>query len=269
MKEFSKRLKTALRLLITVCLFFTICFSNADVFVSGLNALDRNHYASAYRSFKPLAEQGAAEAQNNLGFLFQNGFGVRRNYNTAIQWYQRAADQGLAEAEHNLGVLNYRGHGVAQSYSVARRWFNRAAKKGLNDSHYMIGLMFYKGEGTVASLERASQHFSIAAKSGDANSQYMLAHMILTGDAENPYKPKSKDSSPFDFSIFESESLNAIIASLSLALLASQNGQELAVQLVDFAKSQLEPEEIAVSEELAEVCISSDYKNCPIFSIPG
>jgi len=269
MKKIPKRLTPAPRLLFAFCFFFAACSSSADVFVSGLNALDRNHYASAYRSFKPLAEQGAAEAQNNLGFLFQNGFGVRRNYNTAIKWYQRAADQGLAEAEHNLGVLNYRGHGVAQNYSVARRWFNKAAKKGLNDAHYMIGLMFYKGEGTVTSLERASRHFSIAAKSGGANSQYMLAHMILTGDAENPYKQKSKGASPFDFSIFERESLNAVIASLSLAMLASQNGQDLAAQLIDFAKSQLGPEEIAISEELVDTCISSDYKNCPIFSITG
>ena len=50
----------------------------ADVFVAGLNAIDRSHYASAYRSFKPLAEEGISEAHNNLGFQYENGLGVKR-----------------------------------------------------------------------------------------------------------------------------------------------------------------------------------------------
>ena len=41
----------------------------ADVFVAGLNAIDRSHYASAYRSFKPLADEGISEAQNNIFFV--------------------------------------------------------------------------------------------------------------------------------------------------------------------------------------------------------
>ena len=113
----------------------------ADVFVAGLNAIDRSHYASAYRSFKPLAENGVAEAQNNLGFLYQNGFGVKRNYNTAIKWYELAADQGLPEAQHNMGMLNYWGYGLSQSYSHARRWFTKSANQGLSDSHYMLSLI--------------------------------------------------------------------------------------------------------------------------------
>ena len=250
-------------------ILFLPCHGHTDTFVSGLNAIDRTHYASAYRSFKPLADNGVAEAQNNLGFLFQNGFGVRRNYNTAIKWYQSAADQGLAEAEHNLGILNYRGHGVAQSYPIARRWFNKSAEKGLRDSHYMLGLMFYKGEGVQISLERASRYFTTAASKGDANGQYMLAHMILTGDADSPYKPQATRSSPFDFSIFADGSSDKMIASLSLAMLAEQSGQNLAAQLVEFTRSQLDDEQIAISEELVELCLSSNYKKCPIFSEPG
>ena len=53
---------------LTICaLTLTPLTAGADIFVSGLNALDRTHYASAYRSFKPLADEGIAEAQNNIG----------------------------------------------------------------------------------------------------------------------------------------------------------------------------------------------------------
>tara|TARA_B100000530_G_scaffold275675_1_gene188625 strand:- start:104 stop:901 length:798 start_codon:yes stop_codon:yes gene_type:complete len=237
----------------------------ADVFVAGLNALDRNHYASAYRSFKPLADNGIAEAQNNLGFLYQNGLGVRRNYNTAIKWYQLAANQGLSEAEHNIGMLNYWGYGVSQDFNIARRWFSKSAEKGLGDSHYMIGLIFFKGEGTQVSTARASKHFTDAAKSGNANAQYMLAHMIVSGDTESGYKQSSERLSPFDFEIFSNKASNQLIAALALASLASKNGQDSANQLVEFLKFQVDEEQISIAETLSQDCIATNYKNCPVF----
>lgn len=259
----------ALRKLCAMLILFLPVICQADNFVSGLKAIDRSHYASAYRSFKPLADDGIPHAQNNLGFLFQNGLGVRRNYNTAIKWYRSAADQGLAEAEHNLGILNYKGHGVAQSFTIARRWFKKAAEKGLADSHYMLGLMFYKGEGVQISQERAAQHFTEAARKGDANGQYMLAHMILTGNADSPYKSRPNRSSPFDFSIFSDSSVDKMIGALSLAKLAAQSEQSQAAELVEYTESQLNDEQIGISEELIELCLSSDYEKCPIFSEPG
>jgi len=261
----TRQFKAFLRCAIGSFLAFQPFSVSADVFVAGLNALDRSHYASAYRSFKPFADSGVAEAQNNLGFLYQNGLGVRRNYNTAIKWYQLAADQGLAEAEHNLGMLNYWGYGVSQDYNIARRWFNKSANKGLKDSHYMIGLIFFKGEGTQASFTRASQHFSEAAKSGDANGQYMLAHMIANGDAESAYKQVAERSSPFDFEVFGNRASDQLIASLSLALLAGLNGQDSANQLAEFLKFQLDDNEISVADTLVQQCLETEYENCPIF----
>ncbi|RPG50588.1 MAG: sel1 repeat family protein [Gammaproteobacteria bacterium TMED1] len=237
----------------------------ADVFVAGLNAIDRSHYASAYRSFKPLAENGVAEAQNNLGFLYQNGFGVKRNYNTAIKWYELAADQGLPEAQHNMGMLNYWGYGLSQSYSHARRWFTKSANQGLSDSHYMIGLIFFKGEGTQVSPERAKQHFTKAAQSGDSNAQYMLAHMIASGDAKSNYKTPGNRLSPFDFALFTESESNQLVAALTLSLLASRNGQDMANQLAEYLNYQLDNEEIAEAQELSERCLESAYRNCPIF----
>lgn len=238
---------------------------SADVFVAGLKAIDRNHYASAYRSFKPLAENGISEAQNNLGFLYENGFGVKRNYTVAIKWYERAAEQGLPEAQHNMGMLNYQGYGLSQSFEVAKRWFNKSAKQGLRDSHYMLGLMFFKGEGTQESPVRASRHFLKAAKSGDPNALYMLAHMIVSGDAESTYSTSSDRLSPFDFSIFSNKQSNQLVAALSLSLLASKNGQASADQLVDFLNSQLDEESISIADSLSAKCLATEYKECPIF----
>ena len=52
---------------------------------------------------KALADQGDAEAQNNLGLRYYNGEGVTKDYAEAVKWYRKAAEQGHAEAQFNLG----------------------------------------------------------------------------------------------------------------------------------------------------------------------
>ena len=66
----------------------------AEPFVAGLNAMDREHYATAFRAWKGLADNGEAEAQNNLGYLYQYGYGAKQSYTRAIRYYNLAADQG-------------------------------------------------------------------------------------------------------------------------------------------------------------------------------
>ena len=119
-----------MRKILTTILLTSFCSpALSEAFIAGLNAIDRNHYATAFRSFRPLAEEGNPEAQNNLGFLYQHGLGVKRNYSLALNWYTRSANQELAEAQHNLGMLNYLGHGVSQDFRIARRYFQKLPTK--------------------------------------------------------------------------------------------------------------------------------------------
>ena len=48
------------------------------------------------------AEQGHAEAQLNLGWMYQFGRNVPQNYEEAIKWFRKAAEQGHAGAQLNL-----------------------------------------------------------------------------------------------------------------------------------------------------------------------
>ena len=68
--------------------------------------------ANVLANARPMAEQGNANAQYNMGVLYDEGYGVERNYETARGWYEKAAAQGYAKAEHNLGILYQEGHGV-------------------------------------------------------------------------------------------------------------------------------------------------------------
>lgn len=76
------------------------------------------------------AEQGDADAQNKLGIMYLNGWGVPRDYNQAVSWYRKAAEQGNAAAQYNLGLMYYNGWGVPEDDIQAYAWFNLAAAQG-------------------------------------------------------------------------------------------------------------------------------------------
>ena len=78
----------------------------------GLAASQTGDYATAFKEWKPLAEQGYPKVQHNLGYLYMNGLGVTQDYKKAIKWFKLSAEQGFVESQQNLGVMYMRGLGV-------------------------------------------------------------------------------------------------------------------------------------------------------------
>src|SRR5206468_1661558 len=68
----------------------------------GLSAYRRQDYVTALRFLQPLADQGVAAAQFNLGLMYANGRGVSKDDTAAAKWFRLAADQGHALAQNNL-----------------------------------------------------------------------------------------------------------------------------------------------------------------------
>ena len=87
-------------------------------------------YAKARQWYEKAATQGFAEAQFNLGAMYENGHGVRQDYAKARQWYEKAAAQGVAEAQSNLGFMYAHGHGVRQNVQTAKEWFSKSCDNG-------------------------------------------------------------------------------------------------------------------------------------------
>jgi TPR repeat protein len=54
------------------------------------------------KKYKEGVKNGDADAQNNLGIMFYNGEGVRRNYKEAVRLYRLSAKQGYSKAQTNL-----------------------------------------------------------------------------------------------------------------------------------------------------------------------
>ena len=51
------------------------------------------------------AEQGLAEAMDNLGLYYYNGYGVKKDDETAIYWWKKAAELGNQSALRHLQKL--------------------------------------------------------------------------------------------------------------------------------------------------------------------
>jgi len=83
------------------------------------------------RLYMEAAGSGYADAQCNLGKLFEAGRGVKQSYDEAARWFRRAADQGNGEAQNNLGKLHAEGNGVERSIPEAMRWYKKAADQGI------------------------------------------------------------------------------------------------------------------------------------------
>ena len=102
----------------------------AGPFDDGMAAAERGDFATALRIWVPLARQGHANAQFNLGQMYARGDGVPQDFTTAAKLYRRVADQGFAEARFRLGMMFERGLGVPTDPLCAHMWYSLAAADG-------------------------------------------------------------------------------------------------------------------------------------------
>ena len=82
------------------------------------------------KTLQERAELGDANAQFNLGVMYDNGLGVPKDYTEAVKWYSKAAEQGAVDSQFNLGVMYDTGKGVTEDDVVAYMFFNLAAANG-------------------------------------------------------------------------------------------------------------------------------------------
>ncbi len=79
--------------------FLGVTLPEETDFEVGVEAWGCGDYETALREFLPLANQGHAQAQVNLGILYSQGRGVPKDNVQAYRWYTLAANQGDDLAE--------------------------------------------------------------------------------------------------------------------------------------------------------------------------
>ena len=209
---------------------------------SGLNALNRKHYATALRSWRDLANQGDARAMNNVGLMYERGLGVTQSYVEAMTFYRKAADAGLPEAQYNLGTLYHNGYGVEVNNSQAVFWFRKAAAQRLPDAHYMMGLHLWEGKGVRRDPLAALAEFLKGARAGNVNSQFMAGYLFLSEE------PTGKPNA---------------VAGYAWVEVSRLNGYEGAIDVTSFLDYRLKESEVELAKAMARRCLSTQYGDCP------
>ncbi len=93
-------------------------------------AFNKGDYETAYKLWRPIAEQGDAEAQNYMGIIYYLGFGVNRDYTKALNWYEKAAKAGYADGQRNYGDMLHFGRGTKKDNYQAYKWYFAAYQGG-------------------------------------------------------------------------------------------------------------------------------------------
>jgi TPR repeat protein len=134
----------------------------------------------AFEWYKKAADQEYAAAQNNLGWMYYNG--VVGDKRQAFELFQKAANQEYAAAQTNLGTMYYKGEGVDKDVNTAFKWLQKAADQGDGGAQSNLGWMYYNGLGVVGDKSQAFEWYKKAADQGDVGAQGMLGTMYYKGE---------------------------------------------------------------------------------------
>ena len=114
----------------------------AQDFDTGWKAYQRGDYELALQEFRPLADQGSAEAQFSLGWMIFAGEGVQENCIEGVKWWRKAAEQGYAPAQNSMGYVSMGDvcfEGEPHDYLMAYMWFELATSQG-EEPHPVIAM---------------------------------------------------------------------------------------------------------------------------------
>ena len=155
--------KAATLAILAMCLLVTSLSYGDEGYQTGMAAYQRGDYTTALKEFRPLAEQGNAEAQFQLGVMYHSGRGVIQDYVEAMKWYRKSAEQGHAKAQYYIGGMYYFGKGVVQDSVEAVKWYRKAAEQEHADAQHSLGLKYQYGRGVKrAPLEAIKWHLKAA-----------------------------------------------------------------------------------------------------------
>ncbi|HEY1607286.1 MAG TPA: SPOR domain-containing protein [Allosphingosinicella sp.] len=135
--------------------------ARADV-KAGVDAWQRGDFAAAVGEWRPLADQGDADAQYNMGQAYKLGRGVTQDIDIAQSWYEKAAQQGHPQAAANLGLILFQ-KGEKQK---AMPWLKMAADADDFRAEYVLGTALFNGDIAGKDWVRAYALMSRSAAQG-------------------------------------------------------------------------------------------------------
>jgi hypothetical protein len=143
-------------------------------------------YATAFEWYRKAADDGDAEAMNNLGISFVFGLGVMRDYQAAVGYFKRSVDRGCVRAALNLGLLYESGKAGGPDYAAAMAWYRKAADGGSGAAKFSIGMLYEKGLGVPRNVIVAKSWYRAAGTDSSGFTGITAWGYFLAGNGGPP-----------------------------------------------------------------------------------
>jgi hypothetical protein len=120
---------------------------------------------------------------NSLGMEYLEGSeNVKQDYKKALECFEKAVAQECSAAHHNMGFLYEEGYGVQKNGLEALKWYQKAASLGASYSYSAIGTLFYEGNiGIPRSWELALVSYLQGVKNGDTVCCLHISNLFSSG----------------------------------------------------------------------------------------
>ena len=131
-------------------------------------------YKQAIKWYRKASDLDVTEAQVRLGYIYENGIGIKQSYNTAVRWYVKAATCGNEFAMRRL-IRCYENN--RERIRVTEEQYNLFSK-----IEFDLGLKYNNGEKKIGkNSTKAMVWFELAAQHGDIIAQGMVADRYYWG----------------------------------------------------------------------------------------
>ena len=128
-------------LMVSVVSAGPIVLAQAKPLDDALAAYDAEDYSKALKLLKPLAEQGEAQAQIKLGWMYLQSKGVSEDFKEAFKWFHKAAERGHADGQMALRGMYNEGQGVEKNFVEGYKWGCLSANQYWNDGNWPLWLI--------------------------------------------------------------------------------------------------------------------------------
>ncbi len=163
-----------------------------EMSMRGHDAFDREDYEEAFRCWTTALKmddsyEGSGAAQTNIGYLYENGYGVEKDEQEAVEWYEKAAENGNIYGLRNLAHCYYDGVGMEADYEEAYDLYQQLAEdtepsddaewEEVYYAQFMLGFMCENGQGVEADMDDALFWYTTAAMNGQENAEARLVEL--------------------------------------------------------------------------------------------
>lgn len=236
---------------------------SANTLSDAKSAIESQNYAVALEQLQLMAREGSLDANNLLGQMYENGWGVAADEEEAARLYRIGANQGHldsitslrglqnqafaleynrlipmaeagnSEAQNRVGEMLEFGQGVARDKLEAFNWYQLAADQGNVSAWHNLGRSYNFGTGVDQDFEAAEDWYRKAANRGYTQSLFFLGTLYATDHGSD-------------------ESHSSDIIAYAWLQNAAELGDQTARTIADRLLLKLDSDEIETAKQLAE-----------------